>query len=211
VLHRSSPQFQIITSTTLLLPTLSNPNPQPQPYLNQTGPDWPLFDPATPYELAALQLGSGIHLCPSEREGYGLYIAEAMAAGALVIATNHPPMNELVTNATGLLIEPERAFSQPGPPVAALAKYGNISASVSPEVRVDCWVGQGGWDATCGNAGSLIREQKLIPPSANNPLAIHTQRRQSAPQLSARSSCLQRSAQRWGRQQSAHFTRSVLS
>jgi glycosyltransferase involved in cell wall biosynthesis len=70
-----------------------NPPPPPPP---RPGPNWPVFDPAPALELARLQLGSGVHVCPSEREGYGLYISEARAAGALVIAPDHPPMNELV-------------------------------------------------------------------------------------------------------------------
>jgi hypothetical protein len=39
-----------------------------------------------------------IHICASEREGFGHYLNEARAASALVISTDHPPMNELVTS-----------------------------------------------------------------------------------------------------------------
>lgn len=80
-----------------------------------------------------MQLRSGVHVCPSEREGYGLYIAEARAAGALVIAPDHAPMSEQVAPATGVLIRPERLFSHRGPPAPALARYGNLSASVSAD------------------------------------------------------------------------------
>ena len=140
------------------------------------GPGWPRFDPLPRGELAALQLSSGVHICPSEREGYGLYLAEGRAAGALVVATDHAPMNEQVRQCrgaaavlcaalapdssarkpawaaktraptdrpsffqvnptTGVLIRPDRVFSQPGPPRPALGRFGNISASVSADVR----------------------------------------------------------------------------
>ncbi|KAG3077789.1 hypothetical protein PI124_g19781 [Phytophthora idaei] len=48
-------------------------------------------------------------MCPSVSEGYGHYINQARAAGAVVVTTDLSPMNELITaNETGFLIPVER-------------------------------------------------------------------------------------------------------
>lgn len=54
--------------------------------------------------LRRLQNAHRFHLCPSEAEGFGHYIVEAMSVGAVVLATDAAPMNELVTAPRGLLI-----------------------------------------------------------------------------------------------------------
>lgn len=54
--------------------------------------------------LRELQNAHQFHVCPSEAEGWGHYIVEAMSVGALVVTTDAPPMNELVTPERGMLL-----------------------------------------------------------------------------------------------------------
>lgn len=57
-------------------------------------------------ELRSLAISNSVHLCPSVREGFGHYINEARANGALVITTNFAPMNEFVSDGVdGLLVD----------------------------------------------------------------------------------------------------------
>ncbi|MET0328550.1 MAG: glycosyltransferase [Luteimonas sp.] len=54
--------------------------------------------------LRRMQNSHMFHLCPSETEGFGHYLFEGMAAGAVVLATDGAPMNEFVTTSTGVLL-----------------------------------------------------------------------------------------------------------
>ncbi|MFT4257653.1 MAG: glycosyltransferase [Pseudoxanthomonas sp.] len=55
-------------------------------------------------ELQRLQNENLFHLCPSETEGFGHYLMEALSVGAIVLATDAEPMNELVTAERGVPI-----------------------------------------------------------------------------------------------------------
>lgn len=54
--------------------------------------------------LSALWSEARFAILPSEVEGYGQVLAEAMAFGCVTITTDAPPMNELVTPQRGLLV-----------------------------------------------------------------------------------------------------------
>jgi glycosyltransferase involved in cell wall biosynthesis len=47
-----------------------------------------------------------VHLCPSATEGFGHSMGEALSCGAIIITTDAPPMNELVTGDRGFLVKP---------------------------------------------------------------------------------------------------------
>jgi hypothetical protein len=55
-------------------------------------------------DLRVLQNTHRFHLCLSEAEGWGHYIAEAMSTGAVTFTCDAPPMNELVGAQRGVLV-----------------------------------------------------------------------------------------------------------
>ena len=56
------------------------------------------------HRLRVLMNTAGVHLCPSETEGFGHYINEALSTAGLVITTDASPMNELVSSDIGVLV-----------------------------------------------------------------------------------------------------------
>ncbi|HMB43855.1 MAG TPA: glycosyltransferase [Luteimonas sp.] len=79
--------------------------------------------------LQRLQNAHRFHLCPSEAEGFGHYLMEAMAIGAVVLATDAAPMNELVTPQRGVLIPVARTRRE-GLVDHALVDQGGIEQAV---------------------------------------------------------------------------------
>lgn len=74
--------------------------------------------------LQALQNSHNVHLCPSETEGFGHYIVEAMSCQALVLTTDAPPMNEHITPDRGLLVQ----WSAMQPQCLAMNHYVDLAA-----------------------------------------------------------------------------------
>jgi hypothetical protein len=62
--------------------------------------------------LRRIQNVHRFHLCPSETEGFGHYLVEAMGVGALTVTLDAPPMNEMVTPERGVLIPHSRTGIQ---------------------------------------------------------------------------------------------------
>jgi len=62
--------------------------------------------------LRVLQNRHAFHLCPSETEGFGHHLVEGMSCGAITLATDAPPMNEMITNARGVLVPYARTGTQ---------------------------------------------------------------------------------------------------
>jgi glycosyltransferase involved in cell wall biosynthesis len=60
-------------------------------------------------EIRQLQNAHVFHLCLSETEGWGHYLAEGMSCGAVVVTCDAPPMNELVDPSRGLLVKASAA------------------------------------------------------------------------------------------------------
>ncbi len=86
-------------------------------------------------ELKRLQNAHRFHICPSEVEGFGHSIAEAMSVGAVVLTTDTAPMNELVDAQCGLLLS-----CTPGPAMGVTRRHhvqpATIEAGVEHALRL---------------------------------------------------------------------------
>ncbi|TDH67334.1 hypothetical protein CCR75_007839 [Bremia lactucae] len=61
-----------------------------------------------PDEFGRIISDATYFMCPSYQEGYGHYINQARASRALIFTTDVPPMNELITPSSGILIKAKR-------------------------------------------------------------------------------------------------------
>jgi glycosyltransferase involved in cell wall biosynthesis len=61
--------------------------------------------------ISELMNTCSVHICTSIAEGFGHYIAESLSCGSLVISTDAPPMNELITKKRGFLVAPYKRES----------------------------------------------------------------------------------------------------
>jgi glycosyltransferase involved in cell wall biosynthesis len=91
-------------------------------------------------ELRTLQNTCEVHVIPSQAEGYGHVIGEAMSCAAVVVTTDAPPMNELVTAERGVLIrvarsEPMRRSTRNYVDVADLETKLDGVFAMSPQCR----------------------------------------------------------------------------
>jgi glycosyltransferase involved in cell wall biosynthesis len=57
-------------------------------------------------DLAALYKSFNVFALPTRREGFGMAFAEAMLFGVVPIGPNIPPVNEVISSRTGLLVSP---------------------------------------------------------------------------------------------------------
>ncbi len=86
--------------------------------------------------LKEMQNAHRFHLCPSETEGFGHYLMESLSVGAITLATDGAPMNELVTPARGLLIPVVRTGTQ-ATAITWLADPAEIADAVERALGLD--------------------------------------------------------------------------
>ncbi len=99
-------------------------------------------------ELRRLQNRHRFHLCPSQTEGFGHYLVEALSVGAVTLTLDAAPMNELVTSARGVLVPVARTATQ------SLSTT-NYFDDAEMERAVERMIGLG--DAECDRLGSAAR------------------------------------------------------
>jgi hypothetical protein len=71
-----------------------------------------LIDYLDDAQLKRLQNAHRFHLCPSETEGFGHYLVEALGIGAVTLSVDAAPMNEMVTPERGVRVAVARTGTQ---------------------------------------------------------------------------------------------------
>lgn len=94
--HADWPKLSVILSPKLRVEVFSGKLPENIEYLEGPWDD---------REFSQLMARARTHIHPTETEGYGLAISEALGYGCLVMATNAEPMNELVEPSRGVLLD----------------------------------------------------------------------------------------------------------
>lgn len=86
--------------------------------------------------LRRLQNECAIHVCPSEVEGFGHTLMEAMSCGAVVLTTDAPPMDELVSREEGFLV-PYRETKPMGAGIRYLVDQPRLAEAIAAMWKVD--------------------------------------------------------------------------
>lgn len=102
--------------------------------------------------LRNLQNAHRFHICPSEAEGYGHSIAEAMSVGAVVLTTDAAPMNELVDADCGVLLA-----CTPGAPMGLTQRHRVEAAAIEAGVARVLQLSEG----QCSALGQAARARFL--------------------------------------------------
>jgi glycosyltransferase involved in cell wall biosynthesis len=80
----------------------------------------------TEAEMNKLRNLADVYVCPSVAEGWGHYLVEGILSKKLIITTNAPPMNELITKKSGVLVSCKTTVP--------MAKFSKLSW-VLPEIK----------------------------------------------------------------------------
>lgn len=112
-------------------------------------------------ERDALLARSSVCVCPSEKEGWGLTVIEANAAGVPVVATDAPGLRDSVRDGeTGYLV--------PGGDVAAFAD--RIASLLSDEalrsrmsLAATAWARRFDWDRAADDFANALQARRLSP------------------------------------------------
>lgn len=114
--HPEWPDLTVVTQ----LPTAAPANG------NVTHLTWRISDG----RLRRLQNACAVHVCPSEVEGFGHTLMEAMSCGAVLITTDAPPMDELVSREEGILVPHARTESM-GAGTRYIVDEGHLDEAIS--------------------------------------------------------------------------------